>query len=67
MPLVDRKYTWAKSTSSDTFALLYIFFCSITWQQHYTCSIDTFLARISSDHNPIILCTSIIKKSVEYN
>jgi hypothetical protein len=66
MSLVDKKYTWAKSTSSDTFTLLDRFFYSITLQQHYTCSIVTSLARISSDYNPIILRTSIITKSVEY-
>jgi hypothetical protein len=66
MPLTDKKYTWAKSASSDTFTLLDRFFCSIYWQQHYSCSIVTSLARISSDHNYFILHTSIVTTPVEY-
>jgi hypothetical protein len=60
------KYTWAKSASSDTLALLDRFFCSINWQQHYSYSIVSSLARISSDHNPIILHTSVVNTPLEY-
>jgi hypothetical protein len=66
MPLADKRFTWAKSISSDNLALLDRFFCSIHWQQHYSCGIVSSLARISSDHNPIILHTSVVTTSIDY-
>jgi hypothetical protein len=55
--LYDKKYTWTRSISSNTFALLDRFICTVSWQQHYIHSLATSLSRVSSDHNPMILHT----------
>jgi hypothetical protein len=54
-PLSDRKFTWAKSLTSDSFALLDRFFCSTCWSSNYSNYIIISLSRLQSDHNPLIL------------
>ena len=36
IPISDRKFTWSRSVSSDSFALLDRFFCSLTWNEHFS-------------------------------
>jgi hypothetical protein len=55
LSLSDRKFTWTKSISSDSFALLDRFFCSTSWNLIFSNSIVTSLPRLQSDHNPIVL------------
>jgi hypothetical protein len=65
--LSDQQYTWTKSVSNDTFALLDRFFLhfhvNINILIVYLNCIVTSLSRISSDHNPLILHTLSIQHS----
>lgn len=60
LPLHNRKFTWARSASSTSKALLDRFFCTHSWLQHYPTSLVTSLPRTFSDHNPLLLHTSSI-------
>lgn len=55
--LTDRKFTWARSISSPSKALLDRYLCTTDWFSHFSNSIVTSLPRAFSDHNPIILHT----------
>lgn len=66
MSLLDRKFTWARSTGSQSKALLDRFFCISTWFSHYPNSVVTSLPRAFSDHNPIVPKTSSTCKTVRF-
>lgn len=58
IPFVDRKFTWARSASSISRALLDRVFCSTEWEHHYLSHRLSFLPQFMSDHNPLILHTN---------
>ena len=58
--LNDRKFTWARSVSSNSNALLDRFFCTTEWNSHFHNSGAFSLPRIQSDHNPIIVSTQAV-------
>jgi hypothetical protein len=60
LDLSDRNFTWAKSHTSPIMAKLDKFLCSLSWNNHFNNSLVKSLSRFSSDHNPIILCSSIL-------
>lgn len=43
------------------------FFCTLSWTTHYASSIVSFLPRIFSDHNPLILNTDAITFNLKKN
>jgi hypothetical protein len=59
LQLIDRQFTWAKSCTFPTTALLDRFLCSISWNNHFNTTIVKSIPGISSNHNPIILCSNV--------
>ena len=60
LALTDRKFSWSRSITSNSKALLDRYLCSTNWFSHYPNTIITSLPRIYSDHNPLILQTDSI-------
>lgn len=67
LPLHNRKYTWARSSTSSSKALLDRFLCTSSWLNHYSSSLVHSLPRVHSDHNPLILQTDSITTTINKN
>lgn len=61
LPLLDRKFTWSRSPSSPSKALLDKILCSSDWITLYPAAIVHSLPRCYSDHNPLIPNASSIQ------
>lgn len=53
--LQDRQFTWARSPTSRSLALLDRCFCTIEWERHYCQTHFSSFPRVFSDHSPLLL------------
>lgn len=55
LSLNDRQFTWARSATYKSLALLDRFFCTLDWERLYAQAYIYSLPRVFSDHSPLIL------------
>ena len=67
LSLSDRKFTWARSNTSTSLALLDRFLCSIKWDRHFSSSNLSSFPRVYSDHSPLSLVVGSESTTRTYN
>lgn len=67
LSLNDRKYTWTRSKTLTSLALLDRFLCSVEWDKHFSSSNLSSFTRIYSDHSPPLLMIGSVSNTRTYN